>query len=437
MQAYILEELTSDSLFTTLNELLSSDSDDEEPQRGGSRPGRAANIDRNRLQGAQRLFEDYFSSEPVYNEALFKRRFRISRRSFFRIYDVLKTYRYFTQRRDCTGKLGLTGLQKATAAMRCLAYGCASDSVDEYLRIGSSTTDQCLQEFVTVVVDNFADEYLRSPTEEDLKRILRRSEKRGFPGMLGSLDCCKWVWKNCPTAWHGQFEGKEGVPTITLEAIADDSLWIWHAFFGMPGSCNDINVLDCSPLLSNIANGSYPPPIEYNICGQRRNVPYWMVDGIYPMWPCFLHTILEPLTAKEKMLSKGQEGARKDVERAFGVLQGKWHIISRPGRFWSKSLMHKIMKCVIILHNIGVEEREVDSGRSFDEQELAEDVTIGDEAMPMWGSLESLDENTVVPPGSLASLCNMTSFTMNATEYYNTRKLVMDHLWEEKGASLL
>src|SRR5438270_623559 len=25
-------------------------------------------------------------------------------------------------------------------------------------------------------------------------------------------------------------------------------LWIWHAFFGMPGSCNDINILDRSPI---------------------------------------------------------------------------------------------------------------------------------------------------------------------------------------------
>jgi hypothetical protein len=31
--------------------------------------------------------------------------------------------------------------------------------------------------------------------------------------------------------------------SIILEAIADQSLWIWHAFFGTVGSNNDINVL--------------------------------------------------------------------------------------------------------------------------------------------------------------------------------------------------
>jgi hypothetical protein len=28
--------------------------------------------------------------------------------------------------------------------------------------------------------------------------------------------------------------------TIILEAMADYKIWIWHAFFKMLGSCNDI-----------------------------------------------------------------------------------------------------------------------------------------------------------------------------------------------------
>tara|TARA_R110002050_G_scaffold32219_1_gene83027 strand:- start:2249 stop:2383 length:135 start_codon:yes stop_codon:yes gene_type:complete len=39
-------------------------------------------------------------------------------------------------------------------------------------------------------------------------------------------------WKNCPVAWAGQFEGKEGQPTVVLEAVADHNTWIWHSFFG-------------------------------------------------------------------------------------------------------------------------------------------------------------------------------------------------------------
>jgi hypothetical protein len=31
--------------------------------------------------------------------------------------------------------------------------------------------------------------------------------KRGFPGMIGSLDRIHWKWKNCPSALKGQYQG--------------------------------------------------------------------------------------------------------------------------------------------------------------------------------------------------------------------------------------
>ena len=47
--------------------------------------------------------------------------------------------------------------------------------------------------------------------------------------MLGSLDVTKIYWRSCPTAWKGEFEGKEGIPSIGLEDVADYNLRIWHS----------------------------------------------------------------------------------------------------------------------------------------------------------------------------------------------------------------
>jgi hypothetical protein len=189
--------------------------------------------------------EDYFGPNPVYNEDLFRRRFRMRKSLFLRIMEsVVNKNPYFVQKPNCTGKLGLSPYQKVTAALQQLAYGIIADLTDEYLRIGESTATLSMKRFCRAVVEVFGEEYLRSPNEDDVRRLLQEGKQRGFPGMLGSLDCMRGGWKNWPTAWQGVYAGKEKEPTVVLEAVASYDLWIWHAFFGLPGSMDDINVLD-------------------------------------------------------------------------------------------------------------------------------------------------------------------------------------------------
>nr|CCA25823.1 F21J9.3 putative [Albugo laibachii Nc14] len=125
--------------------------------------------------------------------------------------------------------------------------------------MAETTALESLKRFCFAVVDSLGDEYLRAPTTQYLSRLLRIGEERGFPGMLGSLNCMHWRWKNCPeTSWAGQFTGKEKALTIVLEAVADYEAWMWHLFFGMPGSHNHINVLDRSHLFTDLTDGRAP-----------------------------------------------------------------------------------------------------------------------------------------------------------------------------------
>jgi hypothetical protein len=60
--------------------------------------------------------------------------------------------------------------------------------------------------------------------------------------------------------------------------------------------------------------------------------------------------------AKTKIFAERQEGARKDVERAFGVLQARFAILRSPARMWQVQSLAKIMYACIILHNMIVED---------------------------------------------------------------------------------
>ncbi|XP_013589057.1 PREDICTED: uncharacterized protein LOC106297343 [Brassica oleracea var. oleracea] len=151
---------------------------------------RWAYIERAREQGHNQLWNDYFNDNPTYPPEMFRRRFRMNKSLFLRIVErISNEVPYFQQRRSACGRNGLSPLQKCTATIRMLAYGQSGDTYDEYLRLGDSTARLCLANFTDAIILLFGDEYLRSPTAEDLQRLLDVGEVRGFPGMIGSIDC--------------------------------------------------------------------------------------------------------------------------------------------------------------------------------------------------------------------------------------------------------
>ncbi|XP_074373857.1 uncharacterized protein LOC141714224 [Apium graveolens] len=257
-------------------------------QHGGSVMNHRV-IDRNREEGHGRLYQDYFSDTPTYTETQFRRRFRMRRSLFLRIEEAVVAHdNYFTQRTDVLGVRGLSSLQKVTAAVRMLAYGTAADVVDDYVRIGESTSVESLKRFVKAIVEIFVAEYLRRPNTEDVSRLLVENERRGFPA-----------------------EGRG-------------------------------------------------PEVKYTINGNEYNMGYYLADGIYPSWPTFVKTIPKPQGNKRKFFAAAQESVRKDVERAFGVLQSRFAMVRGPSRFWDVDTMKYIMTACIILHNMIIEdERDI------------------------------------------------------------------------------
>ena len=129
----------------------------------------------------------------------------------------------------------------------------------------------------------------------------------------------QWEWKNCPTANAEAYRGRNKGCTMILEAVVSYDTWIWHAFFGLLRTNNDVNVLHKSNLFQDLTNGT-SLPVNYSIKGKNYKVGYYLEYGIYPKWSTFVQTICVSTCEKERYFVKKQESYRKDVERAFGVL---------------------------------------------------------------------------------------------------------------------
>jgi len=110
-------------------------------------------LNRDHAAANQRLIDDYFANQPTYDDAMFRRRFRIRKHVFLRIVgDLSSNDNYFTQRVDAAKKEGISPLAKCSMAVRILAYGVAADAVDEYIKIGGTATLECLPRFCKGII---------------------------------------------------------------------------------------------------------------------------------------------------------------------------------------------------------------------------------------------------------------------------------------------
>jgi hypothetical protein len=433
--------------------------DDESNESGrewgtGSKPGKAKNKARDFVGAYQRLFKNYFSTNPpsVYNETNFERRFRMPRTVFDRIRETIIGKGLFQEKTvNLSGEKGIHPLVRLTACIRRLAYGDSADRDDENLEMAESTINKSLKQFNKLMIQEFGAQYLNCcPSAEEIDRVTTINAGRGFPGMFASWDCKHFSWKNCPVPLAGQYKGKENDKTLVLEAIADADLYIWYHFFGEPGSLNDINILQKSTIVGSILNGSFDLKVTpYTINNTTRDWLYFLVDGIYPKYSIFINTFQHPTDEKEKYFAKCQEACRKDIERAFGVLVQQFQILQRPIKNWFWVEIVDTMDCCIILHNMIVESRRenykvseyLDAGS--EEWYAATDVyrqsSTVDNPPPVVSLFKKAHEGSdALFEADLANRMAIRVGTLNenirnTAEHFSLKNDLMEHLWRRRS----
>ena len=344
-----------------------------ERQRSGGRAPRQEN-EHKRKHAAIR--DDYFGIPAVYDGAgillepkvkrkvtkvAFFRRYRMSPHCFNNIHDDIQDPEVgcsaFMGRTDACGREGPSSLQKMTSVMRQLGYGMCCDIETDYTGVRQGTGRTALYDFCQFMIRKYGPEYLGKWDTDEMVAEEEANAARGFPGMIGSIDCCHWEWKNCPIRHQGMFQDRNRKRSIVVEAIAGHDMYIFQAFVGLPGSLNDINIHARTDATRKYSH-STAIDMKFKLANQDFKGAYLLADGIYPRNPYLMKTIPEPATQEDKLFAKVQEALRKDVERAFGRLHAKWHILKIAGRSHSLRHLKNIWLTCIILHNITLRDQQ-------------------------------------------------------------------------------
>ncbi|GJT49455.1 ALP1-like protein [Tanacetum coccineum] len=239
---------------------------------------------------------------------------------------------YFQSNPDCARREGISSLIKCTSEIRQLAYGVNASFLDEYMQISERLSRNALDHFCQAVMEIYGLEYLRKPTKVLIVRIgsglvVRTPLKRNMLDVI-MVRTRSFCWKPLRHKTYGY-------------GISVD------------GSNNDINVLYQSPLFNDLKTGR-ALEIPFVTNGVTYPSGYYLVDRIYPELATLVKTIPEPADDDHKRIlyKKKQESARKDVERAFGVLKKKWAILVNLTRALRKDRIVNMMYTCIILHNM-------------------------------------------------------------------------------------
>lgn len=98
--------------------------------------------------------------------------------------------------------------------------------------------------------------------------------------------------------------------------------------------------------------------------------------------------------------------------------------------------MQSIVQCCVILRNMSIDmDSELLQGSNGVQAEgSGPSVTVGVEVPYMWET-GTLPTNTSVAPGSIAAICRTKAFTGNVEAHLETKRLLVDHLWNVHGST--
>ena len=138
--------------------------------------------------------------------------------------------------------------------------------------------------------------------------------------------------------------------SVIMQAVVGENLMFLDTAIGYPGSMHDARVLRQSNIFRKAENGDIltEPFVTVNGVNVR---PRLLGDGAYPLLPWLLkpYPINAILNRSQRRFNKTLSSAQSTVERAFGILKGRWRILLK--RLDSRFYVSEFILTCCILHN--------------------------------------------------------------------------------------
>jgi hypothetical protein len=241
-------------------------------------------------------------------------------------------------------------------------------SVADRFGLSKGTLHFLLHQFVSIFADHtFLYNFISWPASQlHFKSISDKfCSKAGFPNVVGAIDGT-YIPISGPTQHRESYICRKGYPAMHLQGVCDSGLNFLDVFCAYPGSVHDARVYRNSPLFEVLKT----LPASYHLLG----------DSAYPMSTNLLTPFRDNghLTLEEKRYNTLHSATRVDIERAFGLLKGKFRKLKFLDMRNVEDIPGTIITCCA-LHNFILSHESVDESE-VDMEEVSESVECEDGA---------------------------------------------------------
>uniref|UniRef100_A0A667ZQ90 DDE Tnp4 domain-containing protein n=2 Tax=Myripristis murdjan TaxID=586833 RepID=A0A667ZQ90_9TELE len=115
-------------------------------------------------------------------------------------------------------------------------------SISHLFGVGISTACQITQEVVTSLNRQMRDQYIKTPSEMELKAIVMGyRDKWRFPQVAGAIDGTH-IGILAPADHPADYYNRKGFYSVLLQAVVDHKMKFWDINVGWPGKVHDARV---------------------------------------------------------------------------------------------------------------------------------------------------------------------------------------------------
>ena len=236
--------------------------------------------------------------------------------------------------------------------------GICFDGIEEITKASAEAHRVFFHQFCERFAKKFYDEYVYLPRTDDEKlRWASDYSRMGLPGAIGSTDCVHVEWERCPQGLSNLCTGKEGYPTLAFQATVNHKMRFISVTKSFYGSNNDKTICKYDKLTMDIHTKQLFQNDEFKLFtsdGEEvLHLGYYLIcDGGFMRWRCLMTGYKYYSSLKEALWSAQMESTRKDVERAFGILKGRFRCLKLPILFQQMDRITYMMWTCVIIHNM-------------------------------------------------------------------------------------